>query len=98
MTREETLKKALKIVTGNRNEDYGPPERNLETIADFWTTYLSARMGVPVDVKAHDVAVMNILQKVSRIVQTPEKEDTWTDIAGYAACGAEVTTERVPRV
>jgi hypothetical protein len=93
MTREATLRTALTIVTGNRNADYGPPERNLETIAKLWSTYLSARAGVEIRIEPHDVAVMNILQKVSRVVQTPEKEDTWTDIAGYAACGAEVATE-----
>jgi hypothetical protein len=41
-----------------------------------------------------DVAAMMILMKVSRITTSPGKEDNWVDIAGYAACGAEVTDDR----
>lgn len=34
-----------------------------------------------------------ILLKVSRLTWTPDKEDTWADIAGYAACGWDCVAE-----
>lgn len=84
-TREAVLQEALAIVTQDRNVDYDTPERNFEVIAQLWEVYL----GHPV--YASDVAVMNILQKVSRILTSPAKKDHWVDIAGYAACGFECT-------
>lgn len=84
-TRESVLQEALQIVTNDRNQDYDTPERNFEVIAKLWEVYL----GYPIYAK--DVAVMNILQKVSRILTSPNKKDHWVDIAGYAACGYEYT-------
>lgn len=81
--REEVLKKAASLVSGDRNVDYDEPSRNFEIIADLWQTYLG------VSITRYDVAVLNILQKVSRIMSSPSKEDHWVDIAGYAACGYE---------
>jgi len=28
--------------------------------------------------------------KVARLMETPDHEDSWVDIAGYGACGAEI--------
>ncbi len=38
-----------------------------------------------------DVAVMGALIKVARLAETPDHEDSWVDLAGYAACGRQVT-------
>lgn len=35
----------------------------------------------------HDVAIMMIQLKNSRLAWSPEKRDHWVDTAGYAACG-----------
>lgn len=81
--RQDVLYKAIEVITGDRNMQYDEPSRNFEVIAELWSTYL----GIPV--QAHDVAILNILQKVSRAMTSPDKEDHWIDIAGYAACGWE---------
>ncbi len=85
------LTTAAEIVTKDRQNDYGTAESNFGTIAEFWSTYLTSKYGVMVTVSAADVAAMMVLMKVSRITTSPRKEDNWIDIAGYAACGAEVT-------
>lgn len=36
---------------------------------------------------AHDIAIMQMLLKCSRLAWSPEKRDSWVDSAGYAACG-----------
>lgn len=92
MTRVEILTEALRITSTDRQATHGKPERNFETIAEFWSTYLSARLGVSVKLESYDVATLNILQKVSRIVSSPAHTDSWTDCAGYAGCGGELAT------
>lgn len=82
--RAQTLDTAKEIVCKGRQGEYGGPERNFSEIARLWAGYL----GRPVE--PHDVAAMMILMKVARIKANPAHEDSWIDIAGYAACGNEV--------
>lgn len=83
MTREETLDKAKAVVTKDRNDQYGLPESTFGTIAGLWSAYLGR------SITRKDVAVMMILLKCAR-TKHKVSDDTWIDIAGYAACGAEV--------
>lgn len=84
-TRENILEMARGIISSDRNAQYGEPEQNFAAIAELWTVYKD----MPFD--PHDVAVMQMLVKVARIKQSPGKTDHWVDIAGYAACGGEVS-------
>lgn len=94
--REKILQDALKIVTQDRNKDYGDPEDNFGVIAEYWTTYLHSRHLIPKSesLTATDVAAMMILMKCSRLATSPDKEDHWVDIAGYAACGGQCACKR----
>ncbi len=40
MNRAQVLEAAEKCVCGKREQDYGTPENNFQTIANFWSTYL----------------------------------------------------------
>ena len=95
MNRAELLESAL--VTA-RPKAYGPPERNFDRIARFWSVYAHDAMGAPPDMRtftATDVACMMALMKIARLEETPDHLDSWTDLAGYAACGVEVATGTV---
>jgi Domain of unknown function (DUF6378) len=85
--REEVLTTAEQLVMGDRNRDYSDPRDNFDQTAGLWSEYLK------VPLKAHDVAVLMILAKVSRLSTSPGKMDSWVDIAGYAACGAETAPD-----
>lgn len=92
LTRADILHAAEKCVCGQRETDYGTPEDNFETIAELWKTYLRRACvdeagGVYID--ANDVAMMMALLKIARIAAGGGKADSWIDLAGYAACGAE---------
>lgn len=94
MKRSECLSVADKIVNGERQQAYGTPEQNFNRIAELWTTYLSAREEEHLDViNAKDVAVMMMLLKIARIMSGTSTQDSWIDIAGYAACGCELDTQ-----
>lgn len=93
MTREAILEAARECVCGRREQDYGSPERNFNTIADLWAAYLQGR-GVEIDfLEAKDVAAMMALMKIARIASGHGKADNWVDLAGYAACGGELEEE-----
>ena len=93
MTREMILDAARECVCGRREQDYGSPERNFNTIADLWSAYLQG-IGVEIDfLEAKDVAAMMALMKIARIASGHGKADNWVDLAGYAACGGELEEE-----
>lgn len=102
MTRKEVLETAASCVCGQREQDYGSPERNFETIGYMWSVYLREACGVNMAVNAispHDVAAMMALLKVARIAgargnRVAPTDDCWIDIAGYAACGGEITSDQ----
>ena len=85
MNRKETLEAAIKTVCEDRQDSYGKPEDNFEIIAELWSGYLG-----DVLLGAEDVAVMMILLKAARIRTGEYKPDNYIDIAGYAACAAEI--------
>lgn len=87
MNRVQVLETATKCVCGNREQDYGKPEDNFQTIANFWSEYLGG-----ITITAKDVAMMMALMKIARIKTGTATEDSFVDIAGYAACGGEIAT------
>lgn len=81
--RAEVLDTAKGYVLKDRNQQYDTPERNFEMIAEMWSAYTGHTY------RPHDVAVMMIMVKLSRISTSPDVLDHWIDTAGYAACGGE---------
>ena len=83
-TRQAILDEARDAITGEREDAYGGPEESFFAIAKFWSAYLDRYIGL------HDVAIMLALLKVARIKNSDgQHRDSWVDLAGYAACGAE---------
>ena len=60
-TTREYLDIAAKIVTGQRQYDYGDKYQNHKNISELWSSYLGKK------VSAHDVAICMLLVKVARI-------------------------------
>ena len=92
--RRQLLEDAADIVTGGRAQVYGGPEDNFARIASLQEVYLTLVLEArPEPILPHDVAILNILQKVARLVESPNHRDSWLDIAGYAACGYVCTDQ-----
>ena len=90
MTREETLRRAIECVTGQREQDYGSPEDNFTTIAKFWTIFLRPVLKPHESISPVQVALMMGLLKIGRLSSGTATEDSFIDLAGYAACAAEL--------
>jgi len=87
MNRKELLEEAGRTIAGQRQEEYGDARQSFERIAALWSAYTGARITGP------DVASMMVLLKVSRARTSPEKLDSWLDMAGYAALAAEMVSD-----
>ena len=88
-TRADILKEVEGIICKDRNEQYGEPEDNFKRIAVFWSNYLDR------EITSADVAIMMVLFKAARIANDKYKADSWVDICGYSACGAECAMREV---
>lgn len=98
ITREYILREAARIVCHDRNTQYGEPEDSFDTIARFWTTYVAEKCAPEnayVCIAPEDAAMMMALLKIARTASGEiPKADTYIDIAGYAACAAEVEANK----
>lgn len=92
-TRAEILDAAKKIVTGEREQQYGKPEDNFAVIARFWEVYLNHRCVDAMSgliLNPDDVAMLMALMKVARIMTGTFKGDSYIDACGYLSCAAEI--------
>jgi len=81
------LDTAADYVLHDRAATHGSPEDTFRTISMLWEAYLG------VNVTEADVANLMVLLKVARAQQNPRHDDNYVDIAGYAACAAELAEE-----
>jgi len=84
MTRASILAEAAKIVTTDREQQYGSPEDNFGLAARYWTILFDKH------ISAHGVAMAMTLLKMARIQSGQVKPDNYVDGCGYLACGAEI--------
>jgi hypothetical protein len=85
--RASALDEARQLITGDRNNQYGPPTQDFERTAGMANAF-----GFRVNsnlLQGHDVAIFMMMLKISRLAWSPGKRDSWVDAAGYAGCGYE---------
>ena len=91
MTKEEILKKARDLITGDRNETHGDAFQNHAEIAEFWNIFLDKKLQPMANITAEDVALMMVLMKISRNTQGKKNNlDNFIDMCGYAAIAGEI--------
>jgi hypothetical protein len=85
LPRVEALREAAKIISGDRDLQYGGPEENFTRIGKIWSVIVGT------EITPEDVAMMMVGLKLARYAsKSGFQPDTWIDIAGYAGCGFEV--------
>ncbi len=78
MLAQEVCRRAVELLGGNRDRDYGDPRELHRKIAALWSAYLGHA------ITAHDVALMMVLLKVGRAKAGRFNLDNYVDGAGYA--------------
>ena len=85
--RQDMLRTVERLVSKNRNLDYGEPVENMARTAEMLAAYLGKRTGR--ELEATDVAAFGIILKLGRLAENPTHSDSWMDVAGYASIGFE---------
>lgn len=85
LTRAGVLDAARRAVTVDRAATHGKVEDSFAKIAAIWSVHL----GVPVT--GAQVSLMLAELKIVRAWGNPTHADNWNDLAGYAACGGELS-------
>lgn len=87
MKRDEILHEVAAMITGERNATHGDPGPQFAQTAEFWSVYLG------VHISREQVAVCNILQKISRSVHGQTNLDDARDTVGYGGIWGEFLSE-----
>lgn len=77
-----------KDTVSDRGQQYGSVAENFGRTAEIWSAILGTQ------VTAQQVAMCLIGLKLARLSYDPDADDGWIDVAGYAACGGEVTKNK----
>ena len=88
MKHNEMMKAASELVAP-RGSVYGPIRENHEQIAELAT----AMTGIALD--AHDILMIMVAVKLSRIRSTPEHVDSYLDALNYLSFAGEIATDAV---
>ena len=83
MTGDELLQHAAAVVR-DRHRSYGDPADLFERVAARWSQVIGT------EVTATQVGLCLIDLKLARLVNDPKHLDSLVNVAGYAACLAEV--------
>jgi len=83
---------ALDLICGSRMEFYGPPQENLQDIADTWTPYVKRALEIKGHLSGMDVTMLMVMLKAIRQIRGYHRDST-VDICGYAAL-AEVLSDK----
>ena len=82
--KREILERAITLIMGDREEDYGEAHKNFSDIAALWSVVLG------VDVQSWQVAACMSQLKLARAIKTSTHTDSWVDMAGYVGLAAEL--------
>jgi hypothetical protein len=92
--REWVLNTATALTTGARETAYGSPKVNLSCCAELVEVYQRYRQDTDKSSNAaHDIAVINALQKIARIATGQLQSDNYIDGAAYLAIAFELRDE-----
>jgi hypothetical protein len=77
-TTEKLFNEAIQLVQ-ERGVVYGHPIYNMQRIAKGFSAYMDYPL------MPHDIPIINVLQKISRLAESPGHEDSIVDICAYMA-------------
>jgi hypothetical protein len=82
--RAAILDRARRLITGQRQADYGPPSENFARIATIWSVILQT------SIRPDQVALCMAGLKLARLAQGPHA-DSYDDLCGYGALAGELS-------
>ena len=93
MNRDSILVRSGELINGDRAKDYGPAKANHQRIADGWNVIVKSAIDTHGELTPSHVALMMTWVKTARLLNTIGHEDSWIDLASYAALGGEMASD-----
>lgn len=93
MDRAQCLDQAKEIICHQRHNIHGSAENTFGLIADYWSTFLSQKLGTAIFVTPAEVGIMMTLFKIARWQMNPDHQDNVLDGIGYLALAGELQDE-----
>lgn len=90
--RDFTLDKAKELINGDRKSVYGDAATEFGKVADAWNAIFGW------NVRVEQVPQAMAVLKMIRLQNSPDHIDSWIDIAGYTALGAETALRETIKV
>lgn len=87
LKRDVVLTTAGTLISGERDKTYGDATESFAKIGKVWGAILDT------EITAAQVAMLMAGLKIVRLSSTPGHDDSWIDLAGYAALGAEAASK-----
>jgi len=78
------------VAVADREGVYGPPATNYRRLADLMQAILADKLRPEAEISAADAVLINVAIKLSRLIASPDHEDSQVDLAGYSALLSEV--------
>lgn len=93
--RRDALKRIESYVCADRPKTHGDAEDNFKHAAVGIRWFFEDKPVAEFD--ELDIAIIHIIQKLSRLRYNRQHLDNWDDLAGYAVCGAGIVSkEKAP--
>jgi hypothetical protein len=86
---ETVLQEAQRLVYGDREASYSPPQRDYAKTAKIWTGLLLEKLRPGVEITALEAVLMMAGMKMAREVFL-HKRDNLVDAAGYIGCAGRI--------
>jgi len=86
---ETILQEAQRLVYGDRERQYSPPQRDYAKTAGMWSAFLREKLRPGVAITPEEAVLMMVLVKISR-EGFRHKRDNLVDGAGYLACAERI--------
>jgi hypothetical protein len=81
------IDEAKRLVSKDRESDYGNKRKSHENVAKLWSAYLN------IEITPHDAAILMCLLKIARTQLGKNRIDNYVDLVGYAAIAGELSKE-----
>lgn len=88
--RDQVLEEAAKIISGDREDQYGSARDGFTRTGKIW----AALLDLPEPIEPELVAVMLTGLKLSRLAHDPGHLDSGVDGSGYLALGQDIAAEK----
>ena len=93
MQRDDILKLSSELINGQRAKDYGDSKTNHQRIADGRNVIVNSAWEHGEKLEPSHLALMMAWVKIARLCNTIDHEDSWVDLASYAALGGEMSED-----